>query len=76
MYQLYRRHCCSECFPRVWVGVEVWLHTFLSWALYGGERQASRPGSFTFKERAPGAHPVGGLMGPELLWKFEEKERL
>jgi hypothetical protein len=35
-------------------GEEVQLHTFLTSALHGGERSASRPWRFTPRERAPG----------------------
>jgi hypothetical protein len=37
-------------------GVEVYLHTFLTSALDGGEWSASRPGLFTPRERDPGTH--------------------
>jgi hypothetical protein len=33
-------------------------------ALVGGDWSASRPGRFTFKEKAPGTHWIGGWMGP------------
>jgi hypothetical protein len=45
-------------------GVEVYLHAFLTSALDGGEWSASRPGHFTPKERAPGTHWIGSLVGP------------
>jgi hypothetical protein len=44
-------------------GVEVWLHAFLTSALDGDERSASRPGRFTPTERAPGNHWIGGRVG-------------
>jgi hypothetical protein len=34
-------------------GVDVYNHVFLTSALVGGERSASRPGRFTPEERAP-----------------------
>jgi hypothetical protein len=37
-------------------GVEVERHAFLTSALEGGERSASRPGRFIRRERAPGTH--------------------
>jgi len=39
--------------------VELKLHSFLTLALDGGEWSVSRPGRFTFRKRAPGAHWVG-----------------
>jgi len=47
--------------------VEVQLHAFFTSALVGGELSASRPGHFTPKERAPGTHWIGGLMGPRTV---------
>jgi hypothetical protein len=38
--------------------------TFLTTALDGGEWSASRPDCFISRERAPGTHWVGGLVGP------------
>jgi hypothetical protein len=40
------------------------LHTYLTSVLDGGEWSASRPGRFTPRERAPGLHWIGGLVGP------------
>jgi hypothetical protein len=45
-------------------GVEVWLHAFLTLALYGGGWSASHTGRFTPSERAPGTHWIGGWVGP------------
>jgi hypothetical protein len=44
-------------------GVELWLHALLTSTLDGGEWSASHPGLFFPRERAPGAHWVGGWMG-------------
>jgi hypothetical protein len=44
--------------------VEVQFHAFLTSALDGGERLASRPGRFTHRERTPCTHCIGGWMGP------------
>jgi len=33
--------------------MEVWLNAFLTWALYGGQCLASRPGCFKPGERSP-----------------------
>jgi hypothetical protein len=38
-------------------GVDVYIHIFLTSALVGGERSASRPGRFTPDGRAPGIIP-------------------
>jgi hypothetical protein len=43
-------------------------------ALAGGKWSASRPGSFTLGERAPGTHCIGGLVDPTVGqddWKSE-----
>jgi hypothetical protein len=40
--------------------VDVYINIFLTSALLGGERSASRPGRFTPDERAPGSHWIGG----------------
>jgi hypothetical protein len=37
---------------------------FLTSAIDGGEWSASCPGRFTFVERAPGSHWIGGWVGP------------
>jgi len=44
------------------------LHAFLTSALDGAERSASRPGRFTAGERVPDTHWPGGCMGPEPVW--------
>jgi hypothetical protein len=44
--------------------VNVQIHVFMNWALYGGKLLASRPGRFTLGGRAPGTHWTGGWMGP------------
>jgi hypothetical protein len=45
-------------------GVDVYIHMFLSSALVGGKRSASRPGRLTPGERAPGTHWIGGWVDP------------
>jgi hypothetical protein len=42
----------------------VQLHVFLTSALDGGEWSGSCPSHFTLRERAPGTHWIGGLVGP------------
>jgi hypothetical protein len=44
--------------------VEVYLHTFLTLVLDGGEWSASRHGSFPQSERASGTHWNGRGIGP------------
>jgi hypothetical protein len=39
----------------------------LNSALDGGEWSASRPVRFTFRERAPGTHWIGGWVGPRAV---------
>jgi hypothetical protein len=45
------------------VGGDVWVHVFLTSALVGGEWSASRPGSFTPRERARNTHCIGSWVG-------------
>jgi hypothetical protein len=45
-------------------GVVVKIHIFLTSALVGGEWSASRPGRFTYRERAPGTHWIRGWVAP------------
>jgi hypothetical protein len=42
------------------MGVDVYIHIFLTSALVGGEWSTSRPGRFTPGERAPATHCIGG----------------
>jgi hypothetical protein len=48
----------------VYGAVEVYTHVFLTSALVGGERSASRPDRFTPGERPPGTHWIGGWVNP------------
>jgi hypothetical protein len=41
-------------------GVEVYLHAFLTSALFGSEWSVSHPGNITSRERAQGIHLIGG----------------
>jgi hypothetical protein len=50
-------------------GAAVYTHVFLSSALFGGERSASRLDRFT-----PGAHWIEGWVGPEPVWKTWRSE--
>jgi hypothetical protein len=49
---------------KMYWGLEVQFHAFLTSALDGGEWSASRPGRFTLRERAPGTHWTRGWMCP------------
>jgi hypothetical protein len=49
---------------KAFMGVDVYIHIFLTSALVGGELSVSRPGRFTPGERAPGVHWIGGWVGP------------
>jgi len=44
--------------------LEVELHSFLTLALDGRERLASRPDRFILGVRIPGTHWIGGWLGP------------
>jgi hypothetical protein len=45
-------------------GVDVQIHIFVTSAVAGGERLASRPGRFTPGERTRGTHWIGDCVGP------------
>jgi hypothetical protein len=45
---------------KVYGGVDVQIHIFLTSALVGGEWSTSCPGRFTTRERAPGTNWIGG----------------
>jgi hypothetical protein len=53
--------------------VDVLTHVFLTSALVGGERLASRPGRFTPEERVPGTHWIGGWVDPRASLDNVEK---
>jgi hypothetical protein len=44
---------------KAYVGVDVYIHVFLTSTLVVGGWSASRPGHFTREESAPGAHCIG-----------------
>jgi hypothetical protein len=58
------------------MGVDVWIHIFLTSALDGGEWSTSRPGRFTPEERAPGTHRIGGWMDLSRSGQFGEEKIL
>jgi hypothetical protein len=49
---------------KMYGGVEVQLHVFLTLVLDEDEWSASHPSHFTPGERMPGSHVIGGLVGP------------
>jgi hypothetical protein len=49
---------------KAYVGLDVYIHIFLTSALGRGEWSASRTGRFTPGERAPGTHWIGGRVDP------------
>jgi hypothetical protein len=60
---------------KVYGGVDVYIHVFLTLALVGGEWSASRLGRFTPGERAPGTHWIGGWVGPRASVDSMEKSK-
>jgi hypothetical protein len=49
---------------KVYWGVEVYFHAFLTLTIDGGEWLAPRSGRFTREETAPATHWIGGWVGP------------
>jgi hypothetical protein len=60
---------------KVYVGVDVYIHIFLTSALVGGEWSASLLGHFTPEEWAPGAHWIRGWVGPRAGLDDVEKRK-
>jgi hypothetical protein len=58
------------------MGVDVYIHIFLTSALVGGEWSTSRPGCFTPGERAPGTHWIGGWVDLRAGLDYLEKRKL
>jgi hypothetical protein len=56
-------------------GVQIYIHVFLTSALAGGERSASRFGRFTRREGAPGIHWIGGWVDPKAGLDDVEKRK-
>jgi hypothetical protein len=56
-------------------GLDVQIHILLTSALIGGEWSASRPGSFTPGEKAPGTHWIGGWVNPTAGLKDMKKRK-
>jgi hypothetical protein len=55
--------------------VDVWIHIFLTSALAGGERSASRPCRFIHDERTPGTHWIVGWVYPRAGLNDVEKRQ-
>jgi hypothetical protein len=51
---------------KAYLGVEVYLHTFLTSAIDGCEWSTSRPGRFILRERATDTHWIGVLSSSPL----------
>jgi hypothetical protein len=60
---------------KLYGGMDVYIHIFLTSALVGVEWTASRPGRFTPWERAPGTHWIGGWVGPRAGLDDVEKRK-
>jgi hypothetical protein len=58
---------------KVYGGVDVQIHIFLTSALAGGEWSVSRRS--TTGERAPGTHWIGGWVGPRAGLDAVEKRK-
>jgi hypothetical protein len=60
---------------KVYEGVDVWIHIFLTSALAGGEWSVSCPGRFTPRESAPSTHWTGGWVDPRASLDDIEKKK-
>jgi hypothetical protein len=60
---------------KVYRGVDVEIHIFLTSALAGGERLASCPDCFTPGERIPSTHWAGGWVDPRAGLDDMEKRK-
>jgi hypothetical protein len=61
---------------KVYGGVDVWIHIFLTSALAGGEWSVSRPGRFTPRESSPSMHGIGVWVDPRASMDEVEKRKL
>jgi hypothetical protein len=61
---------------KMYWGVDVWIHIFLTLALVGGEWSASRPSRFTPIDRVPGTHWIGGWVGPRAGLEDVERRKI
>jgi hypothetical protein len=60
---------------KVYGGVDVLIHVFLTSALIGGEWSASHPGRFTPGKRAPRTHWIGSWVDPRAGLDDVEKRK-
>jgi hypothetical protein len=60
---------------KVYGGVDIYIHIFLTSALLRGEWSASYTGRFTPGERAPGTHWIEGWMCPRTGRDYVEKRK-
>jgi hypothetical protein len=60
---------------KVYGGVNVQIHIFLTSALIRGEWSASLPDCFTTGERAPGTHLIPGWMDPKAGLDYVDKRK-
>jgi hypothetical protein len=60
---------------RAYGGLNVRIHIFLTSALAGGERSASRPYRFTPEESEPSTHWIGGWVHPRFGLDDVEKRK-
>jgi hypothetical protein len=61
---------------KAYVGVDVWIHIFLTLAIAGGEWSASLPGRFIPRKRAPGTQWIEGWVDPRAGLDDVEKRKL
>jgi len=59
---------------KIYWGVEVWVHAFLTSVLDGGEWSASNPSHFTPKGKNPW-YPLDRLSGPQNQPRHNGKEK-
>jgi hypothetical protein len=60
---------------KAYMGVDVWIYTFLISTLGGGEWSVLRSCRFTAGERAPSTHWIGGSVGPRADQDDVEKRK-
>jgi hypothetical protein len=53
---------------KMYGGLEVYFHVFLTSTPYEGEWKASRLIHLTPREKAAGTHLIGGWVGPRAVW--------
>jgi hypothetical protein len=60
---------------RMYGGVDIQIHIFLTLALVGGDRSASRPAALLSGKDPPGTHWIGGWVGPRASLDDMEKRK-